>query len=182
MKALIEFFTAQICNKNKRLAYGRAVIRFLRWADERCLELHQVEPVHVAGYVEDLSRSKEDGGGGFAIASIKQNLSGLKMLGSYLVIRQILPPNPAALLRSPRHVVRARPTSVLEGLEAREHFNSIDGTKPGNFRDRALLGVMTYTFARIFEVLALDVSDYYQVGRRMVFRKRLKSSGFAGGE
>lgn len=170
MKAFIEFFTAQIRNKNTRLAYGRAVVRFLTWADERGLGLGDVQPVHVAGYIEELRLPKDDDGGGFAIASIKQHLSALKMLGSFLVIRQILPTNPAALVRSPRHVVRTGKTPVLEGSEARELFNSIDGIKPGDLRDRALLGVMTYTFARISAVLTLDVTDYFQVGRRMVFR------------
>ena len=37
-------------------------------------------------------------------------------------------------------------------------------------RDRALLGVMVYTFARVSAVLELDVGDYFQVGRRMWFR------------
>ena len=37
-------------------------------------------------------------------------------------------------------------------------------------RDRALLGVMAYTFARIGAVVALTPQDYFQVGKRSVIR------------
>ena len=37
-------------------------------------------------------------------------------------------------------------------------------------RDRALLGVMVYSFARVGAVVAMDVEDYYQSGRRGMFR------------
>ena len=170
MKAFVEFFAAQIRNRNTRLAYARAVYRFLDWVEARGLGLGDVEPVHIAAYVEALGQPTAEGGGGFATASVKQHLSALKMLGSFLVIRQILPENPAMLVRSPKLVVRTGKTPVLEGSDARELFNTIPDDTPGGLRDRALLGVMTYTFARISAVLALDIEDYYQVGKRMVFR------------
>jgi integrase/recombinase XerD len=45
-------------------------------------------------------------------------------------------------------------------------LDSIDtGTLIG-LRDRALIGVMIYTFARIGAVLQMNVSDYYSQGRR----------------
>ena len=87
-----------------------------------------------------------------------------------MVIRQVLPTNPAALVRGPRHVVRTGLTPVLEGEDARALFAAIDISTPAGLRDRALLGVMVYTFARISAVVALDVCDYYQAGRRMIFR------------
>ena len=168
-RAFVDYFTAEIRNANTRAAYARAVGRFLRWAEEHGLGLHQVEPHHVAAYVEQLGRPAPVGAG-YAPATIRQHLSALKMLGGFLVIRQVLTRNPASEVRPPRHVVRTGKTPVLEGGDARRLFTSIEGDGPAAARDRALLGTMVYTFARVSAVLALDVEDYFQVGRRMVFR------------
>lgn len=169
-RAFLEFFAAQIRNPNTRSAYLRAVTRFLDWVQEIGLSLHRVEPIHMAAYIEALGRPRTAGGMGLSPATIKQHLSALKMLGAFLVIRQVLPTNPAAMVRGPRHVVRTGKTPVLEGADARTLLESIDVATMAGLRDRALLGVMVYTFGRISAVLALDVEDYFQVGRRMVFR------------
>jgi hypothetical protein len=54
----IEFFTAQIRNRNTREAYARAVGQFMAWCEERCLSLPTIRPVHVAAYIEKLSLSR----------------------------------------------------------------------------------------------------------------------------
>ena len=56
-RRVIEFFTAHIRNPHTRKAYARAAAGFAAWA-ERCgiAHLRQVEPVHVAAYVEELRR------------------------------------------------------------------------------------------------------------------------------
>ena len=51
----LEFFTVNIRNSNTRAAYGRATGAFLRWCEDRGIrELRQVQPVHVAAYIEQL--------------------------------------------------------------------------------------------------------------------------------
>jgi site-specific recombinase XerC len=131
-------------------------------------------PVHVAAHIERLGQPVEDGGAGYAVSTVKQHLSALRMLGDFLVVRQVLPTNPADPVRSPRQVVTTGKTPALEAADARKLFESIDPKTPAGIRDRALLGVMTYTFARVSAVLGLDVVDYYQVGRRMMFRFKEK--------
>ncbi|MGE3563035.1 MAG: tyrosine-type recombinase/integrase [Phycisphaerales bacterium] len=101
---------------------------------------------------------------------MKQHLAALRMLGSFLVIRQVLAKNPAADVRGPTHIVTVGKTPVLTGADARNLFDSIETDTVAGLRDRALLGVMVYTFARVSAVTGLDVSDYYQVGRRMMIR------------
>ncbi len=167
-RAFIDFFTAQIRNANTRAAYGRAVGRFMEWIDGRGVTLPQVEPFHVAAYIEDLGQTS-------AVPTVKQHLAALRVLGDFLVVRQVLPRNPATEVRGPKHVVRTGKTPVLTGPEARELFASIDPSTPIGLRDRALLGVMVYTFGRISAVIGLDVDDYYQVGRTM--RIRLQEKG-----
>ena len=49
-RRFIEFFTANLRNRNTRQAYARAVADFFRWCELRGLrELGRLEPVHVAG-------------------------------------------------------------------------------------------------------------------------------------
>ena len=54
-KRYVEFFTANIRNSNTRKAYARAAVDFAAWCDLAGLtELRDIEPVHVAAYVETL--------------------------------------------------------------------------------------------------------------------------------
>ena len=161
--AFVEFFTAEIRNPNTRRAYLRAVCRYLDWTAEQRIELRQMRPFHVAAYIEQLQTE-------LAAPSVKQHLSAIRMLGQYLVIHQILPTNPAASVRGPKHVVKTGKTPALENDDVKRLLQSIDTTTAAGLRDRALIGVMLYTFGRISAVLNLDVGDYFQVGRRMMVR------------
>ncbi|MGD9693606.1 MAG: tyrosine-type recombinase/integrase [Phycisphaerales bacterium] len=162
-KAFIDFFAAQIRNPNTRAAYFRNVRRFLTWVEASGLRLQDIEPYHVATFIEQI-------GGRFAAPTVKQHLAALRMLGAFLVVRQVIAKNPAADVRGPAHVVTVGKTPVLTGADARGLFESIDIGTPAGLRDRALLGVMVYTFARVSAVTGLDVPDYYQAGRRMIIR------------
>ncbi len=53
-RRFIEFFTANIRNRNTRMAYARAVKQFFDWCDKRKLELEEIEPLTVAAYIEQL--------------------------------------------------------------------------------------------------------------------------------
>lgn len=166
-RAFIDFFTAQIRNPNTRAAYFRNVRRFLDWVEASGLRLEAIEPYHVAAFIELI-------GQGYSAPTVKQHLAALRMLGSFLVVRQVLAKNPATDVRGPSHVVTVGKTPVLTGNDARALFESIETDTPAGLRDRALLGVMVYTFARVSAVTGLDVSDYYQVGRRMMIRLQEK--------
>ncbi len=173
-KAFIDFFTAQIRNANTRAAYFHNINRFLNWSEKKGIALPEIQAMHIALYIERLGTPREDGGSGFSIATVKQHLATLRVFGSFLVVRQILPSNPASDVRGPKHVVTTGKTPVLAGDEAKQLFASIDISRPAGLRDRAIIGVMVYTFARISAVCALDVPDYYQVGKKMMFRFKEK--------
>jgi integrase/recombinase XerD len=159
----VEFFTANIRNKNTREAYARAALRFSAWCTEKKIELHQVNPFLIAAYIEEL-------GTVLARPSVKQHLAAIRMLFDFLVVGQIVPMNPAASVRGPTHIVKRGRTPVLSAEEARSLFNSIDVTTIGGMRDRALIAVMVFSFARIGAVVAMNGEDYFQQGRRMWFR------------
>src|SRR5271155_4941364 len=88
------------------------------------------------------------------------------MLFDWLVVGQILAVNPAHAVRGPKHVVRRGKTPVLAEEEARRLLDSIDTSTLVGLRDRALISVMTFAFARIGAVVAMRVEDYYPTGKR----------------
>ena len=86
----MEFFTAEIRNRNTRLAYARAVAPFLDWCDDRGLTLERIEPIMVAAYIEQLattpSRNPRVKNREFlSKPTIKQNLAAIRRLFDYLV-------------------------------------------------------------------------------------------------
>ena len=166
-----EFFTAHIRNRNTRLAYLSAVRRFAEWSERRGLALGQVEPMVVAAYVEQLS-------GALSPASVKQNLAALRMLFDWLVVGQVLPFNPASSVRGPRHVVKAGKTPVLSAKETRALLDDIDVSTLVGLRDRAVLGVLVYSFARVSAAVSLRVADYYTQGPRSFFRLHEKGGRY----
>ncbi len=131
-RRFLEYFTAEISNDNTRFAYGRTVRDFLDWCAERDVELHHVEPILVAGYIKKLLRER-------SAPTVKQHLAAIRMLFDYLVAGQVLPYNPAAAVRGPKHSVKKGKTPVLNEEEARTLLDSIDVSSIVGLRDRAIL-------------------------------------------
>lgn len=159
----VEFFTANIRNPNTRMAYARAVFQFLDWSEERRLPLKNLNPIFVSAYIEQLQ-------GHMAPPSVKQHLAAIRMLFDYLVIGQVVPHNPAASVRGPKHVVKRGKTPVLKASQARQLLDSIDTSTIVGLRDRAIIAVMVYSFARVGAVVAMNKEDYLQNGKRWWFR------------
>ena len=160
----VEFFTANIRNPNTRKAYHAAAVQFAAWCEDAGLtELRDIEPVHVAAYVETLMQR-------LAAPSVKQHIAGVRMLFDWLVIGQLLAFNPASAVRGPKHSVRKGKTPVLTSEEARALLDAIDGTTLVGKRDRALIGLMVFTFARVGAALSMKVEDVYVQGRRLWVR------------
>ena len=159
-----EFFAGQIPNPNTREAYLRAAYDFFGWLEDRdVVELTAIEPLHVAAYVQNLR-------GRYAVPTVKQRLAALRMLFDWLVIGQVIPVNPAASVRGPKHVVTRGKTPVLDTSEARQLLDSISCENIAGLRDRALIGVLLFGFARIGAALAMNVEDVYGQGRRLWLR------------
>ena len=97
----MEFFAGRIANARTRATYGRAVGQFLGWCEARGLRL-----------------------GGRLAPTVKQHLAAIRMLGDWLVVSQVVPLNPAAAVRGPKHVVTKGATPVLSTAEARKLLES----------------------------------------------------------
>ena len=160
----LEFFTANIRNKHTRRAYREAVQQFFAWVDVRKItSLSQLNPVVIAAYIEEIQATKSK-------PTVKQHLAAIRMLFDWLVVGQVVPMNPAAAVRGPKFVVKRGKTPVLTPEQARELLDSIDTSTMIGLRDRALIGVMVYTFARIGAVTGLKIADYYQNGKKWWLR------------
>jgi len=168
-RRFIEFFTATIRNAHTRRAYAKAVSGFLAWCEGYRLTLPGIEPLHVAAYIEELTETK-------AAPTVKQHLAAISMLFDWLTSGGILPFNPAASVRGPKHSVKRGKTPVLTAAEARQLLDSIVPDDPTftptliDYRDRALIAVMVYSFGRVNAVLGMTVADFYVEGRKVWFR------------
>jgi site-specific recombinase XerD len=160
------FFTANIRNRNTRRAYYKAAARFSEWCEGRGLPgLADVKPPHVAAYIEGLAIARPEGPG-LSKPTVKQHLAALRMLFDWLVVGHVLDVNPAHAVRGPKYSQKKGKTPVLDREEARALIAAIDTGSLTGLRDRALIGVMVYTFARIGAVLQMNVGDYFSQGRR----------------
>ena len=165
----MEFFTAHIRNRNTREAYGRAVGQFFAWMEKRGLaEFKLLTPVHVAAWVESMSLD------GLEPPTVKQRLAAVRMLFDWLVTGGVIASNPASSVRGPRHSVRRGKTPVLDGAEAAKLLAAIETNTIAGLRDRALIGLMTYTFARIGAAVGMTVGDLFHERSRLWVRLREK--------
>jgi len=156
----LEFFAANIRNPNTRAAYVRAASSFFAWCERMGLVLPSIMPVHVAAWVETLTKA------GRSAPTVKQHLAAVRMLFDWLVVGQVVPHNPAAAVRGPKHSMATGKTHMPSRDEAKALIAAIDTDSLMGLRDRALIGTLLYTFGRISAVTAMRGSDYYQVGKR----------------
>jgi site-specific recombinase XerD len=166
----VEFFTATIRNPNTRAAYARAVSRFLAWCESRGFyDLHAIKPTIVAAYIEQFPGSKP---------TVKQHLAAIRQCFDWLVSGGVLEVNPASSVKGPKYVIKKGKTPVLSAEQARTLIKAIDPGSIAGLRDRALIGAMVYTFARVSAVTGMRVEDYYPNGKRWWFRLHEKGGKF----
>ena len=164
----LEFFASTLRNPHTRRAYARAVADFLAWSqDHGVSSIATIQPLHVAAWVEGQTRER-------SAPTVKQQLAALRHLFDWLVVGQVVPLNPAASVRGPAHSVRKGKTPVLDPAEARALLDSIDVSDPIGLRDRALIALMVFSFARIGAALAMRVEDVFVQNRRLWVRLREK--------
>jgi site-specific recombinase XerD len=153
----VEFFTANIRNPHTRRAYARACGRFFAWCEDRGLTITVIRSHDVATWVEELQEKHGAPG-------VKQQLAAVRMLFDWLITGQVVPTNPAAAVRGPKYVVTTGKTPVLDGSQWRRLLDAIPTETVRDLRDRALIGTLTYSFARVGAALKLKVEDLRPAG------------------
>lgn len=163
-RRFLEFFAVTIRNTHTRRAYARAAGGFLGWCAAReVTALPQIQPLHVAAWIEELGRE-------VSVPTVKQRLAAVRHLFDWLVAGQVVAHNPGVSVRGPAHSVRRGKTPVLDPTEARALLDAIDVSTPIGLRDRALIGMMVYSFARVGAALACRVEDVFVQNRRLWVR------------
>jgi site-specific recombinase XerD len=167
-RRFLEFFAANIRNPHTRRAYGRAVADFLAWCEEHGpRSIEAVQPLHVAAWIEIQQQEH-------AAPTVKAQLAALRHLFDWLVTGQVVPVNPAGSVRGPSHTVKTGKTPILAPEEARALIDSIDIMTHAGLRDRALIGLMVFSFARIGAALGMKVEDVFMQNRRLWVQLREK--------
>ena len=158
-KKFFEFFTVPIRNANTRSAYYRANQQFLAWVERAGYQdLEDIEPITVAAYIEVLQRRA-------AAPTVKQHMAAIRMLFSRLTEKGVLAMNPAREVKTERFSrTEGKTPAFIEG-EVQTLLAAIEASTHTGLRDRALLGVLAYTFARIGAVVNLKVEDYILQGK-----------------
>lgn len=160
-----EFFQAAISNPHTRRAYSRTVNRFLAWCEHRGLELHLITPGLAGEYIHGIEAS---------VPTRNQALAALRHFFDALVQRHAAVLNPFHSVRGEKHLVLEGKTAEIGIGQARALLASIDISNPVGLRDRAMLGVLAYTGARIGAVAKLRLGDLRDLGDTRALRFREK--------
>ena len=151
--------------------------------DEYELELAAIRPLHVSAYIESKS---------LRAPSVKQHLAALRGLFNWLVIKQVVPENPAMFVKGPRFSRQVGITPIMEAEQVRRLLDSIPVVRKvkvpkkhggghkevpdiKGLRDRAVIAIMSYTFGRVSAVVGVTRDDYRMEGKRA--RLRLLEKG-----
>src|SRR6201987_2463925 len=114
-------------------------------------------------YIETLQRQA-------APPTVKQHMAAIRMLFSWFTEKGVLAMNPAREVKTERFSrTEGKAPAFVEG-EVQKLLNTVEISTHVGLRDRALLGVLAYTFARIGAVVNLKVEDYYPSGQRFLLR------------
>ena len=155
-------------NNDQRAGLTPRLARVFAWCEDRGLTLTAIRPFDVAAWVKELQENHGAPG-------VKQQLAAVRMLFDWLITGQVMPMNPAAAVRGPKHVVKTGKTPVLDADEWRKLIDSIPTETVRDLRDRALIATLTYSFARITAALKMKVEDLRPQGAG--WRLRLHEKG-----
>ena len=156
-----EFFTAGIRNPHTRRAYTHAVRRFLAWAHAQGHELARLTPGQVGGYLDSLPGT---------IPTRKQHLAALRGFFDALVLRHVVILNPALSVKAERYTVVEGKTPEIAIEQARTLLKSVDTGHVVGLRDRAVIGILIYTAARIGAVASLKRGSLTHDGSQWTLR------------
>src|SRR6201988_1031777 len=167
-KKFSKFFPVPTRNANTRAAYYRAIQQFLTWCERAGYQhLEDIEPITVAAYIETLQRQA-------APPTVKQHMAAIRMLFSWLTEEGVLAMNPAREVKTERFSRTEGKTPAFVEGEVQRLLDAVEASPHTDLHDRALLGVLAYTFARIGAVVNLKVEDYYPSGKRFLLRFKEK--------
>jgi site-specific recombinase XerD len=166
-QAVLDFFLAELRNRHTRRAYARAVSDLTAWGAPRGRTIETITPSDVAAWLHTLGQDHSR-------PTVKQRLAGVRRFFDYLVVRGLLLRNPALSVRGPAFSRTRGATPSLGRDEIKRLLDSIGTDTLKGLRDRALISLLLFSWARIEATLQLEVSDYYREGKRSWVRLQEK--------
>jgi len=163
VKLYNDYLHLSIRSDDSRQTYRSAISLFFRFCDDNDIaELVDIEPIHVRAYLDH--RTKELG----RVASARTHYSAIKGFFQYLVEKDFIASNSAASVAYSFVDARKGKTPVISAEDVRRLLLSIPDdpndedcpAKHTDLRDRALIGLMAYTFVRIGGALSANVGDF----------------------
>jgi site-specific recombinase XerD len=156
-----EFIYGKLRNAHTRAAYGHAVDRFLVRCEWLGKSLAQISPRDVGDYLDGLD---------YATATKKLHLSAIRHLFDVLVTRHAVVLNPAASVRAERLQVIEGKTPEIPVQQCRRLLASIGSDSAVELRDKAVIGILIYTAARVGSVAKLHRVAFYDTGDQHALR------------
>jgi len=101
-------------------------------------------------------------------------MAAIRMLFSWFTEKGVLAMNPAREVKTEKFSRTEGKTPAFVDGEVQRLLDAINTFTQVGLRDRALLGTLAYTFARIGSVVNLKVEDYYPSGKRYLLRFKEK--------
>ena len=155
-EAYYTFFAESIPNPRTRRAYMADFARFGQWCDERGFDLERLTTIHFAAYREVLMKE-------LTLPSVKRHFSALRTIFGALVEKGVIDRNPVREVKLQPYRGEGK-TPALRPEEVRRLLDSIDPSTTIGLRDRALISLMAYSFARVGAALQMKVKDFYPQG------------------
>jgi integrase len=103
----------------------------------------------------------------YETTTVRLYLSALRVFLDSCVVDGLISVNPSTSVRLPRLDARHGKTPVIVSTEVRQILDHVphgERATTADLRDRALIGLMTYSFFRISAALKLDRKDYVMRG------------------
>lgn len=132
-------------------AYAEDLAGLIGHLEEEGLELTEVDPVAVSGWLLSLSRR------GLSARSQARHLSAARGLFRWLLAEREVTRDPTELIDAPKRLTKI--PAVLDRVEVAELLAQPDRTKKRGRRDAAMLHVMYAAGLRVSELVTLQLAD-----------------------
>lgn len=150
-----ESFFLQTLNQNTNQAYANGLKLFCDFLTDTSLtDILDIEPKHVTDFVTHMNS------GDYGTATTRLYLSAVRMFFDSCVVGGLIAVNPAKAVKLPRHSSRTGKTPVIIPEQVRQILDSIPCITQADYRDRALIGLMVFSFFRVSAALSLSLKDY----------------------
>lgn len=152
-RCAVEFFEARLRNGNTIDAYRRGLSQFFEWVERQGIrELGDIQTLDVAAYIKQHP---------LAPPTVNMHLSAIRGFFRWFVEEGKLDSDPAKAVRRLKNVVERGKTPAISKEEAHRLLASLPLNHVIEFRDRAIMGVLLYSWARISATLDMNGRDFY---------------------